>query len=83
MKTTVEVPEKLYRQVKARAASKGQSIKAFFIDALLDKLAKESSTNGSKSGWRSVFGKAKKEDVDAVQRAIDEKFSLVHLEDWQ
>jgi hypothetical protein len=83
MKTTVEVPDKLYRQIKSRAASQGQTIKAFFLDALRDKLAKESNSNGKKSGWRAVFGKAKKEDVDAVQSAIDEKFSLIDLEDWQ
>jgi hypothetical protein len=83
MKTTVEMPEKLYRQVKARAAAKGQTIKAFLIDALHDKLSRESPRNGKKSGWRAVFGKAKKEDVEAVQKAIDEKFDLIRLEDWQ
>ena len=61
----------------------GQTVKAFFLDALQDKLAKVSNANGPKTGWRAVFGKAKKEDVDAVQQAIDEKFSLIHLEDWQ
>ncbi|MEX2316733.1 MAG: hypothetical protein WD669_06250 [Pirellulales bacterium] len=83
MKTTVEVPDRVYRQIKARAASRGQTIKAFVLDALQDKLAKEKRSNGRKSGWRAVFGKAKKADVEAVQRAIDEKFSLIHLEDWQ
>jgi hypothetical protein len=83
MKTTVEMPEKLYRQVKARAAAKGQTIKAFLINALEDKLAWENQRNGKESGWRAVFGKAKKEDVEAVQNAIDEKFDLIRLEDWQ
>jgi hypothetical protein len=82
MKTTVEVPDKLYRQIKSRAAAKGQTIKAFFLDALQDKLAKEQAANGKQSGWRAVFGKAKKEDMAELQRVIDEEFSKIDPEGW-
>ena len=39
MKTTLDLPDRLYRQIKARAALRGQTVKAFFLDALRDKLA--------------------------------------------
>jgi predicted transcriptional regulator len=83
MKTTVEVPDRLYRQVKALAAVRGQTMKAFFLDALRDKLATEMDKGKSEDGWMSVFGKAKKSDIEKIQRLIDEEFSHIDPEDWK
>jgi hypothetical protein len=90
MKTTVEVPDQLYRQIKARAALKGQTIKSFFLDAIRDKLL---SDNGKKRqtkkkeeveiGWRTAYGAADPNDVAEVQRMIDEEFSRIDPEDWK
>ena len=80
MKTTVEIPDRLYRQLKALAALKGQTIKAFFTDAVREKLAAEQppkKNNKKVSGWRSVFGKADKKDMEELQRIIDEEFKKV------
>ena len=82
MKTTVEVPEGLYRQIKARAALKGQSIKSFFLDAIRDKLAAEQSAKPKQAGWRAVFGQANPDDIADVQRLIDEEFSRIDAGDW-
>jgi len=82
MKTTVEVPDSLYRQVKARAALKGQTVKAFFLEALREKLTAASSKPQEEVGWRSVFGKADKEDMDELQRIIDEDFSKIDYAEW-
>lgn len=71
MKTTVEVPDNLYRQIKARAALQGQSIKAFFLDALREKLGMVAETEEEEIGWRVAFGKGDKEAVAEVQRIID------------
>jgi len=46
MKTTVEVPDTLYRQIKARAALKGQTIKAFFLEAIREKLLTDRGKKG-------------------------------------
>lgn len=85
MKTTLDVPDQLYRQIKARAALKGQTIKSFFLDAIRDKLLAERGKKGGKeeTGWRAVFGKASKRDVAEVQRIIDEEFSKIDPEDWK
>jgi hypothetical protein len=83
MKTTLEVPDRLYRQIKARAALKGQSIKSFFLDAIRDKLAVEQSAKPKKAGWRAVFGQANPDDIAEVQRLIDEEYSRIDAGDWE
>jgi len=82
MRTTVDVPDSLYRQIKARAALKGQTIKAFFLDAIHDKLAAEKTKSTEETGWRVAFGAARAEDVAEVQQIIDEEFSRIDPEDW-
>jgi hypothetical protein len=83
MKTTVEVPDSLYHQIKAQAALQGQSIKAFFVDALREKLGIGGEVNEEQVGWRAAFGAADPEAVAEVQKIIDEEFSKVDPEDWQ
>ncbi len=83
MKTTVEVPDSLYRQIKARAALKGQTIKAFFLDAIRDKLVSEKGEPDNQTGWRAVFGAADPDDVAEVQRIIDEEYSKIDPETWK
>lgn len=82
MKTTVELPDKLYRQIKAQAALQGQTIKAFFLDALRDKLAQPAETAEEEAGWRAVFGKGDKEALAEVQRIIDEDHNKIDYESW-
>jgi len=77
MKTTLEVPDGLYRQIKARAALKGQTIRAFFLDAIQAKLAAERTGPKKTAGWRSAFGTASKDEMAELQRILDEEFSRV------
>lgn len=84
MKTTVEVPDNLYRQIKARAALEGQSVKAFFLDALREKLGVTiDGENEDELGWRVAFGAADPEEVAEVQKIIDEEFSKIDPDDWK
>jgi hypothetical protein len=82
MKTTLELPDRLYRQIKARAALRGQTVKAFFLDAVRDKLAADRGAAKRETGWRAVFGKAKPADVDDVQRILDAEFEQIDPEGW-
>ena len=87
MKTTVEIPDLLYRQIKARAAIKGQSIKDFLVEAVRAKLTSDKSKPNSKrkkkTGWEAAFGAADPKDVAEVQRIIDEEFSKIDPDDWK
>ena len=57
MKTTLEIPDELFRRTKAEAALTGQSMKQLVIDALDEKLRKKKRTSDV-VGWRKVFGRA-------------------------
>ena len=83
MKTTLEIPDGLYRQIKARAALKGQTIKSFFLDAIQDKLIAERDGGNKTPGWRSVFGKASKDDISQLQQILDDEFSRIDAEAWE
>ena len=77
MKTTIEIADSLYRQVKARASLKGQTVKAFFVEALQEKLRKEAETSDRPPGWMKAFGKAPESSVAEVQAIIDDEFSRI------
>lgn len=83
MKTTLDIPDPMYRQIKARAALQGQTVRAFFLDAIQEKLQRTRGKTKEQAGWRSVFGKAIPEDVDEVQRIIDDEFSRIDEEEWE
>ena len=82
MKTTIEISDSIYRQVKARTALKGQTIKSFFFEALREKLESDASDANKDIGWMQVFSKADKSAVKQVQVRIDEEFSKIAPEDW-
>ena len=82
MKTTLEISDPVFRQIKARAALKGETMRAFFLDAIRAKLAADDLQKKGESGWRTVFGKASKRSVAKVQSVIDEEFSKINAEDW-
>lgn len=44
MKTTIEIPEPLYRRAKIRAVERGESLKDLFLSALQRELAEEDKT---------------------------------------
>jgi predicted transcriptional regulator len=84
MKTTIEISDQIYRQVKARASLRGVTMKAYFLEALKEKLAAETRETDKETGWLQVFGKA--DDVAAikeVQKKIDDEFSKIDPSDWK
>ena len=57
MKTTVEIPDSLFRRAKSKAAERGQSLKEFMAEALQEKLARSASasTSGETTMAYAVF----------------------------
>jgi hypothetical protein len=82
VKTTLEIPDELFRRSKATAALRGESLKDFFTDALHAHLERQTA-EGSVRGWRSVFGKATREQVDPVDAIIAEEFEQIEPDDWR
>lgn len=86
MKTTLEIPEPLFRKAKATAAQKGQTFKQFVTEALHHKLG--TAKRGQKpAGWRVALGKLTPQlkkaarEADAVINAPD--FRKIDAQDWQ
>lgn len=82
VKTTLEIPDDLYRQVEALAALRGRTIEDLVNELLRAKIEQERALSGER-GWRSVFGRASAAEVARVQSVIDDELSRVDLIDWR
>jgi len=85
MKTTVEIPDALFRKAKATAAERGQSLKDLVTEALQDKLAgnRAGKRATAEPAWMSGFGKLRRlhRETARVQAAIEAEFEVVEPED--
>ena len=83
MKTTLEIPDKIFRQSKAAAAMRGESLKDFVAESLRARLAEMRSEEPAVSGWRRVFGQAKPAEVAEVDAIVAEEFETIDPDDWR
>jgi hypothetical protein len=84
MKTTLELPDPIFRKAKATAAERGQSLKEFVTEALREKLSSGfRRANVSEPGWMQGFGTLKRlhQETVRVQSLIDEEFEVSEPED--
>jgi hypothetical protein len=84
MKTTLELPDQLFRKAKATAAERGQSLKEFVTEALRDKLLLGSGrARADEPEWMEGFGKLKRlhKETVRVQSVIDQEFEVIEPED--
>lgn len=83
MKTTLDIPDSLFRQSKAAAALRGESLKDFVADSLRARLQQSDQNGSPASGWRRVFGKAQTHEVAEIDAIIAEEFSQIDPESWR
>ena len=83
MKTTIEIPDELFKRAKATAAIRGESLKDLIRDALETRLAVVPPPHADRSGWRNVFGLAEPKSVEAVNRIIAEELEQVDPSEWR
>ena len=84
MKTTIEIPEALFRKAKSKAAERGQTLKDFLTEALQEKLeAKPTQALPGEPEWMQGFGKLRRlrKETARVQARIDEAFEVIEPED--
>jgi hypothetical protein len=84
MKTTIEIPDPLFRRVKSRAAERGQSLRDFVAEALQEKLSP--SPGQAVAGdppWMQAFGKLRRlrKETARVEARIADAFEVVEPED--
>jgi len=84
VKTTVELPDALFRSVKAHAAQEGLSLRIFFERAVTSELRRKHEPVTT-PGWKRSFGKLR--DIKAatreVQRVVDREFSRIEADTWK
>jgi hypothetical protein len=84
VKTTIEIPDPLFRRVKSRAAERGQSLREFVAEALQEKLSPNSSQAvAGDPPWMDGFGKLRRlhRETAQIEARIDEVFEVVEPED--
>lgn len=81
MKTTIDLPDPLFRKAKSRAAERGQTLKEFFTDALEARLAEEGES--AEPGWMEGFGELRRlrKETARIQGVIDTEFETIEAED--
>lgn len=82
MKTTVTLPDELFRRAKAWAALHGISMRQFLTEAVMEKLSPGRGRGSAAVGWRAVFGKAPIADIRKVNAVISEEFCRTDPADW-
>jgi len=87
MKTTLEIPDELFRTVKATAARQGILMKQFITSALREKLA-ASSGNSNPKPWMKFAGcmaqdPEMKAELCRIEKIIEEEFGHVDEADWK
>jgi hypothetical protein len=84
MKTTIEIPDPLFRKAKSRAAERGQTLKEFVADALHARLASDTEHGrGAEPKWMNGFGGLRRlrKETARMQAAIDNEFETIEFED--
>jgi len=85
VKTTLEIPDTLFRRVKSTAAERGQSLKEFVTEALQLQLARTSASRATgEPPWMSSFGGLRhlSKETRKVQERIDDAFEQIDPEQW-
>ena len=82
VKTTLEIPDALFRRAKAVAAERGVPFRELVSEALADKLRIDS---GGDKPWMKTFGKLRhlRAETARINRIIREEFDQIEPEDWK
>jgi hypothetical protein len=83
MKTTLEIPDAIFRRAKTAAAERGIPFRALVSEALADKLRTQSSLDNKP--WMKAFGQLRHlhKETARINRIIEEEFDQIEAEDQQ
>lgn len=84
MKTTLDIPDPVFRRAKARAAERGQALRAFVTEALQEKLAgRPAGLAPEQAPFMKGFGQLRplRRETARIQRVIEREFDVVEAED--
>lgn len=80
MKTTLEIPDAIFRRAKSVAEERGIPLRALITEAPADNLRAE---NGNHKPWMAAFGKLRHLRVETakINRIIEKEFEQIEAVD--
>jgi hypothetical protein len=83
VKTTLEIPDPIFRRAKSVAAQRGIPLRAFVTEAVSEKL--EASLKGEEKPWVRLAGGLKHlhKETQRLNRIIQTEFEKIDPEDWE
>ncbi|MBM3516043.1 MAG: hypothetical protein FJX59_20360 [Alphaproteobacteria bacterium] len=84
MKTTIELPDQLFRRAKASAAERGQLLREFLADAVREKLQQQGGTTKRRDPeiLKGLGGlKHLRRESARIRKVIEQEFEVIESED--
>jgi hypothetical protein len=83
VKTTLEIPDAIFRRAKSRAAEQGLPLRQFVTEAVEAKLS--ATPPGDEKPWMKHFGTLKhlRKETERIQRLMDQEFEQIDPELWR
>jgi hypothetical protein len=83
MKTTLEIPDAVFRLAKSKAAAQGMPLRQFVTEAVEEKLKSEASQE--EKPWLKHMGKLKhlRKETARINRLIEEDSEKIDPEMWR
>ncbi len=83
MKTTLDIPDAVFRRAKAHAAARGVSLRAFVTEAVEHQLRSTQGRRGGQPAWKTLSGGLRRlrRETARLRRIVDEEFETIEPED--
>jgi hypothetical protein len=83
MKTTLDIPDKIFRRAKSQAAEQGIPLRQFVVEAIEQKL-RDVPPSGQKP-WMKHIGKLKhlRKETARIDKFIEDAFEAIEPELWK
>ena len=83
MKTTLEIPDPIFRRAKSAAAQRGVALRVFVTEAVEEKLA--SASHEGEKPWAKLAGGLKHlhKETARINGLIKKEFEKIEPEDWE
>ena len=83
MKTTLEIPDPVFRKAKARAAEQGIPLRQFVTEAVEERL--KATTEGTEKPWMQMAGGLRhlRKETARIMGLIESEFETIDPEDWK
>jgi hypothetical protein len=89
MKTTVEIPDTLFRKAKATAAERGVPLKDLLTEAVREHLQRtagdSSKDEPSAPAWMKAFGglRSLHKETQRINRVLQQEFEQIEEDEWR